>query len=148
MILPIIKYPNERLNVRCKSIKKVTEALRDFGKNLLDTLKYENALGLAAPQVGELIKVIAIRINSKNILMYNPVIMQYSPIRRKYREECLSFEKKEGYSLKRSIKVKVKYLDINNKIKMIELKDMEAVCVQHEIDHLLGITMNINGIKL
>ena len=148
MILSIIKHPDELLTKRCEPIKRINKDLVQLGKDLLETLKDSGGLGLAASQVGQLHKIIVITVKDKPLLMYNPTIVSQSTTRRGSKEGCLSFEKGLEYTVKRPTNVKVKYQDINSRQKYIYLEDLDARVFFHEYDHLLGITMDINGEKV
>lgn len=148
MILEIIKQPNDLLNQRCETVKRITKELIELGKDLIETMEHNSGLGLAAPQCGHLLRILAMKQGKKSIVMYNPVIVSQSMTRRGMKEECLSFEKGEQYLVKRPIDVKVKYTDASNKQKFLYLDGLEATVVLHEVDHLNGITMSTNGSKV
>ena len=148
MVLPIIAFPDEILTKRCETVKRITKDLVQLGKDMLETLKAEGGLGLAASQVGVLSRVIVITVNSKPLLMYNPIIASQSTTRRAGKEGCLSFTKGLEYSVKRPTAVKVKYQDINGKLKFISLEDFDARVFYHEYAHLQGLTMDKEGEKV
>jgi|ERR1035437_457588 peptide deformylase len=148
MILSIIKHPSEVLSQRCEPIKRINKDLVQLGKDMLETLKSNSGLGLAANQVGMLHRIIVITVKDKPLLMYNPTIMSQSTTRRAANEKCLSFSVDEEYSVKRPTFVKVKFQDMNSKVKFLHLEDLEARCFFHEHDHLLGVTMDVNGEKI
>lgn len=149
MVLTIIEFPNELLDQRSEPIRKMNNDLRELGKSMLETMMSLNGLGLSAVQVGRLVRVICMKkSDGKNLLMYNPIIAQKSNTRRNNMEQCLSFKNEETYLVPSHISVKVKYLDINNKNKFVELENLDAVIFQHEMNHLNGITMDKVGKKI
>ncbi len=148
MILPIIKHPNELLTQRCEVVKRINKDLVQLGKDLIETMKDQNGLGLAAPQVGQLVRVLAMMHGKKPTVMYNPSIVSQSMTRRGFKESCLSFEAGEEYLVKRPIEVKVKFQDATNKQKFLYLKGLDATVFFHEYDHILGVTMDVNGTKV
>lgn len=148
MILEILKHPHDLLSQRCEIVKRINKDLIQLGKDLLETMINNEGLGLAAPQVGQLIRVLAMKQGKKSLVMYNPVIVSQSLTRRGNKEGCLSFNKGEEYLVKRPVNYKIKYTDINNKQKFVYLDGLDAIVFGHEYDHLLGITMDANGVKI
>lgn len=148
MILSIIKHPSEILSQKCEPIKRINKELVQLGKDMLETLKSNSGLGLAANQVGALHRIIVITVKDKLVLMYNPTIMSQSTTRRAANEKCLSFQKDEEYSVKRPTFVKVKFQDSNSKVKFLHLEGLEARCLMHELAHLNGVTMEMEGEKV
>lgn len=148
MRFTIIKYPDPLLTKHCDPIRKVTKELAEFGKDLIETVMAENGLGLSAPQVGITIRVIVVKIAKKYVVMFNPVVLAKSNTKRAGNERCLSFNEGEEYEVKRPTWVKIKFLDIYNKPRMMKLEGLESICFWHEMDHLSGITMNISGVRI
>lgn len=144
MILPIITITDDKdhfLSKKCEPVKRLNKYLVQFGKDLEETLKAAAGLGLAAPQVGKLIRVIVVKLTSnKYQVMYNPVIISQSPTRRGMKERCLSFPDFEA-EIKRPTWIKVRFLDANGKTKMMNLEGLDAVVTSHECDHLQGKTI-------
>lgn len=146
MLLPITLAPHKDLETRCTSISKVTNILAELGRNMLETCESHSAYGLAANQIGQLVRVLVIKQDKKYILMYNPIILSQSMTRRGNMEACLSFPGKKCL-IKRPINVKVRYLDINNKLKMKYLEGWDAVVLMHELDHLNGLTFETTNAR-
>ena|SRR5271165_2997496 len=138
MILEILQYPHETLNQKSTPVRKITKDLQEFGKDLIETLDVANGLGLAANQVGRTVRVLAMKYKTKTIVLYNPIVVSKSKIRRPSKEGCLSFDYE--CIIKRHVSCKVKYLDINNKQKYIEFEGLDAIVFQHELNHLDGLT--------
>lgn len=137
-IVPILKYPDERLHQQCVEVTEFDSDLIQLGRCLLFTMKSEKGIGLAAPQIGVLKNVIAIWIDEKiPIVLVNPKLIDSSEELLKFNEGCLSvpgyFEDRE-----RPKKIVVKFNDVNGGEHQVEFFDLYAFCIQHEIDHLNG----------
>lgn len=142
-ILSIITYPNPLLKTVCEPVDKVTKEIQKLLDDMAETMYAAPGVGLAAPQVGILKRVIVLDVtwrdeNSKRKLyqLVNPKIVEKEG-HIEWEEGCLSIP---GflYKMKRSKKVKVEALDKNGKPITIDAEDLLAVCLQHEIDHLDG----------
>lgn len=127
------------LRMHCKPVKEITDSVRLLIKDMFDTMYETNGVGLAAPQVGIVRRVVVIDDTNGNVLtLINPVV---EPIGNEWQmstEGCLSLP---GYSgkVKRPKKVRVTFLDEEGNTQVIEAEDMLAVIVSHEVDHLDGI---------
>lgn len=137
-ILPILVWPNDKLHGKCEDVTVFDDDLELLARKLLITMKHNNGIGLAAPQVGVLKNVLAIWIETTTAaVLVNPKITESSSEQFEFNEGCLSvpgyFEKRE-----RPQRIVVKYQDIKGQEHETEFKDLYAFCVQHEIDHLNG----------
>ena len=114
--------------------------------DMLKILESSNARGLAAPQVGLLKRILILKTNMmQNILfMANPNIVKSSSMCLYYKEGCLSLPDIR-VTTNRSRQVTVEYFDENGTVQVKRLGGIDAVCVQHEIDHLNGILMTARG---
>ncbi|MCK5743879.1 MAG: peptide deformylase [Caldisericia bacterium] len=134
----ILKEPDERLRKKSKRISKITPDIRKLAKEMIDIMRNSErpGIGLAAPQIGMLLRIITIGIGEKNIVLINPEIAESSnPV--PFQEGCLSVP--GVYSqITRPKKVFFRYIDIKGK--RIESMDegIFARVLQHEIDHLNG----------
>lgn len=152
MNLEIIKYPNSLLNEYSKPIIRNTNKIKELANNMLETMYANNGIGLAAPQVGILKRLIVVdveylkQIKDKNIeysnmnpyIMINPTISYSSDDLTDYTEGCLSIP--DTYkSISRPRSILVRYQDIDGKAVILEATNLLARCIQHEIDHLNGI---------
>lgn len=139
MNLPIVTDPNPILRKRNKKIKDASDPkVRKLIFDMLDTLEANNGLGLAAPQVGENLRLCVVKFGGKTHILINPEITYRSWRKEILEEGCLSFPG-QWYGIKRSKKVKVKAQDREGKHLEMEAEDMLARAFQHEIDHLDGI---------
>jgi peptide deformylase len=159
-ILPLVIAPDSILKQISKPVVKVDEALKQFMKDMVSTMYYQEGIGLAAVQVGELKRVLVIDIdyeiddhqhhnhdecggihvkNTNPRYFVNPEIIEFSKESSSYSEGCLSFPGARS-EVVRPKKVMVKYLDFNGNEKLEEMDGIIATCIQHELDHLNGIT--------
>ncbi|UNB92360.1 MAG: peptide deformylase [gamma proteobacterium endosymbiont of Trioza apicalis] len=138
-ILKLLIYPDKKLRKIAKPVKKINYVIKQNIKNMFKTMYKKKGIGLAATQININKQIIVIDISknkNKNIVLINPIIINkygdYS-----INEGCLSIPKYYAY-IKRAKKIIVKAININNKIYIFKAKNLLAVCIQHEIDHLLG----------
>lgn len=142
-ILKIIEYGDPVLREPCKEVHKVSKKIKTLAADLLDTMYKANGVGLAAPQVGESLRMFVIDVSDPKgpidpIVFINPKIIKKSGAINSY-EGCLSFP--QAYTnVRRYANVMVKALDINGRPFIKEAKDGEllARAIQHEFDHLDG----------
>ena len=125
------------LNKKCKEVNELTDRTRELIDDMFDTMYEANGVGLAAPQVGILKRIVVIDVTGEDpILLINPVIMESSGEQRGY-EGCLSVPGKNGM-VTRPNYVKIKAY--NEEMKPFELEGTEllarAIC--HELEHLDG----------
>jgi peptide deformylase len=141
-ILPIIIAPDPRLAKPAKAVTKVDDSVRRLMADMLDTMYEAPGIGLAAPQVGQLKRVIVVDCAKSGeppqpYKMANPEILWQSEELLTNNEGCLSLP--EHYAdVTRPAEVKVRYLDEQNEIRELHAKGLLATCIQHEIDHLEG----------
>ncbi len=142
-ILKIIEYGNPILREKSKEVTKISKKIKTLITDMLDTMYHANGVGLAAPQVGENLRIFVIDVSDPSgpinpLVFVNPKIIKKSGAISSY-EGCLSFPK--AYTtVRRYANVMVKALDINGRPFIKEAKDGEllARAIQHEFDHLDG----------
>jgi peptide deformylase len=140
----VLPYGEDSLRVKSKEVFKISKKIQTLVQDLLDTLYAQNGVGLAAPQVGENIRIFVIDTSTGNEplnprVFINPKIVKKSGAINSY-EGCLSFP--EAYTNVRRYKdITVKAIGLNGKPFVLEAKDGELLsrCIQHEFDHLEGI---------
>lgn len=143
-IKKVVKYGEATLRVPSKEVHKVSQKIKNLVQDLMDTMYAQNGVGLAAPQIGENVRVFVIDVSTGNeplnpITFINPKIIKKSGACISH-EGCLSFP--EAYTdVKRYENVMVKALDINGRSFVLEAKEgsLLARAIQHEFDHLDGI---------
>jgi len=148
MILPIKKYPDPVLRKKCQEVKELTEEIKKLGLDMLETMIVNQGVGLAAPQVGELKRIIVVhpilKRTPEEIAARTPQVFINPKIIKKSRETiieeegCLSFP---GLFLKvkRAKEVEIEALNENGEKIHFKVEGLAARVFQHEIDHLDGI---------
>lgn len=130
---------NKILRNHSSEITKFDSEIRKAEKTMRKIMKDNNGRGLAAPQVGLNKNLIVFLFNDKKIMtMCNPAIVSNSKEVKIFEEGCLSLPGVWG-KVARYVDVVVKYQDMKGKQNQIELEDLNARVVQHEIDHLNGV---------
>lgn len=136
-IMKIITYPNEILRKKAQEIDNfsdIQKIIPEFKKTMLE----HDGIGLAAPQIGKSIKMIAIQTKEGPKIFINPKIISKSFKKEIAEEGCLSLPKIFG-KVKRAYKVAVKFQNEKGIHYKITVKGLYARVLQHEIDHLDGI---------
>lgn len=111
--------------------------LTEIRDEMYDTMEQYNGIGLSAPQIGYNSRIIAISTGKIKTFMVNPKIIEAEGTV-EFTEGCLSIPGVYG-EVTRSKRIVVKYLDRYSNNQIVEFEDIEAVVIQHEIDHLNGI---------
>jgi peptide deformylase len=139
-LLPILTYPDPRLHTVAKPVQAVDARVRNLIADMLQTMYDANGIGLAATQVDVHERLIVIDISEERdqpLLLINPEIVWASEETQVGDEGCLSVPGiYDGVERARAIKVRA--LDGDGRSREIEAEGMLAVCVQHEMDHLMG----------
>lgn len=141
MIRKIVLLHNPVLKKKSAPIEKIDDAVRTLAADMFDTMYAANGIGLAAIQVGEPRRMFVAdipEITKEPMVFINPVIRESSKSKMVYEEGCLSIPGVK-YKIGRPKKVVLEFLDLEGKKQEMELQDLFAICVQHEIDHLDGI---------
>ena len=142
-LLPILTAPDPRLKKKSAAVASVDDDTRRLMDDMLETMYEAPGIGLAAPQVGVLKRVIVLDIDREDtktgpLFMANPEIVEASDEDASYEEGCLSVP--DHYSdVVRPARVTVRYLDRDGQKQELACEGLLATCVQHEIDHLDGI---------
>ncbi len=139
----ILIHPDPRLKTVCKPVADITDDIRRLADDMLATMYDAPGIGLAAPQVGVLGRMLVMDCVKgedeapKPIVLINPEITWSSDERSTCNEGCLSIP--EQYAdVERPASVKVRWLGVDGKDHEEQFDDLWATCVQHEIDHLDG----------
>ena len=136
----IVKIGDEPLRKVCRKQEKFDLRLAILLKDMADTMYKAEGVGLAAPQVGILRRVVVVDITEDNSglrEMVNPEIIEASGSQTG-REGCLSVPERQGI-VTRPEKVKVRYQDRHGKAWELETEGFEARAICHEVDHLNGV---------
>lgn len=142
----VLVYPDERLKEFSEEVTELSDEIRTVIKDLVDTMdSTSHSVGIAAPQIGKLHRIVAIdasknkkcEYNHGKLVLINPEVVKWEGLMQ-FREGCMSVPDYTG-NVNRARKVMVQYQDENFRDRVIETENFEAVLLQHEIDHLDGI---------
>lgn len=134
-LLEIKKAGDPVLKKICVPVDKIDKRLRNFLDNMAETMYAKEGIGIAAPQVGESIRVCVVDVDKKHRYdLINPVIT-YREGLVVSNEGCLSCPNLFG-DVERAAKIRVEYTSRFNKKKTLEAEGLLARCIQHELDHL------------
>ena len=140
MILDILKYPNKKLRTVAKEVEAVNGDIKQLVKDMFETMYAAPGIGLAATQVNFHQRIIVIDVSDdcdQPLCLINPEIIEKSG-EIEYEEGCLSVPNYYE-NVKRANEIKVRALNEKGVSFEIEANEMLAVCIQHEMDHLMGI---------
>ncbi len=141
-VRPILIHPDPRLRKVCEPVEVVDDAVRALADDMLETMYDAPGVGLAAPQIGVLRRILVMDCAGKDEppaprVVINPEILWASEETETHEEGCLSLP--EQYAeVTRPARVRVRYLDREGKTVEEEFSGLWSRCVQHEIDHLNG----------
>lgn len=141
-IKDLVLYPDDVLRVQCRPVEEITDDVRALVKDMIDTMYDAPGIGLAAPQIGSDLRICVIDTSAPDDpdnlwVLINPEIIQKEG-KIVWEEGCLSIPG-VFHDVKRAESVTVRATDINGDTYEIEATGLEAVCLQHEIDHLNGV---------
>lgn len=128
---------DEILRKKSKPVKEITPQVITLLDDMAETMKEANGVGLAAPQVGVLKRIIVVNTGGGLIELINPELIEKRGIQ-KEKEGCLSIPGKSGV-VERPEYVKFRYMDREGNEQIIEGTELMAVVLCHETDHLDGI---------
>lgn len=135
-VLEVMKAGNPVLKEKSLPVSKIDKNLRRLLDDMADTMYKYEGVGLAAPQVGQLIRVVVIDIGKGKKELINPVITAREGSLTDT-EGCLSVPEIYG-EVERAEKVTVEYYSRWNKLHTLKADGLLARCIQHEVDHLDG----------
>ena len=139
-LLPILRYPDPRLRKVARPVQAIDARVRALVADMFETLYEANGIGLAATQVDAHERLIVIDVSqerNQRLTLINPELAWASDERVKGDEGCLSVP--DIYDgVERAAAVRVRALDDRGNSREIEASGLLAVCIQHEMDHLMG----------
>ncbi|MAD73430.1 MAG: peptide deformylase [Rheinheimera sp.] len=138
-VLKVLHFPDDRLRTVAKPVASVTPEIKQLVGDMLDTMYDENGIGLAATQVDVHLRVVVIDLSEQRdepLVLINPEIIQRDG-NTSYEEGCLSVPQNYA-SVERAETVTVKALDRNGDPFELAADGLLAICLQHELDHLVG----------
>ena len=142
MILPILTTPSKKLRQKAEEVKKIDQSVKKLALDMWQTLRVNFGIGLSAPQIGELKRIIVVEMENPEIpqttILINPIITKLSKEKENFEESCLSLPGLAG-AVSRSKEVKVEGLNLQGKNIKLSASGLFARVLQHEIDHLDGI---------
>lgn len=140
---PILIHPDPRLKKVCVSVPDLSDDLRILADDMLETMYAAPGIGLAAPQIGILQRLIVLDCvkeedgDPRPLVMFNPEIISSSDETSVYEEGCLSIPEQYAEVTRPKV-VEVEWMDRDGKAQRETFDGLWATCVQHEIDHLNG----------
>ena len=139
----ILIHPDPRLKKVCTPVEDISDELRVLAEDMLETMYDAPGIGLAAPQIGVMDRLIVMDCIKDDtqpprpMAMFNPEVIASSDELNTYEEGCLSIP--EQYAdVTRPAEVQVRWMDLNGAEQTETFDGLWATCVQHEIDHLNG----------
>jgi peptide deformylase len=139
--LELVIYPNEILQQTAEEIKNPLDAeIQNLIPQMFALMQKEKGIGLAAPQISKLIRLVVIDFAGEKLTLINPQIISQSKEQIVFPDACLSLPGKE-LPILRSEKVVINYTDEKGQQNKIKARETLAVIFQHEIDHLNGIVI-------
>ncbi len=139
----ILLHPDPRLKKMCEPVADLSDDLRTLADDMLKTMYDAPGIGLAAPQVGVLQRLIVLDCikdaedTPRPLAMFNPEVVSASDETNVYEEGCLSIPEQFA-DVTRPSEVEVQWMDRNGALQSEVFTGLWATCVQHEIDHLNG----------
>ncbi|MGD8190103.1 peptide deformylase [Brevibacillus ginsengisoli] len=137
-IRTIVKHPDPVLREKAKEVTKFNSNLHKLLDDMADTMYDADGVGLAAPQVGILKRVIVMDCGDGLLEVVNPEIIAFEGEQFDYPEGCLSIPGLRG-NVRRHKWVKLRGQDRDGNVFELEAEDLLSRCAQHEIDHLNGV---------
>ena len=143
MIRPIVLHPDARLKKKSVQVENINDALIKLAEDMMETMYDAPGIGLAAPQIGVLERLIVMDCAKKEdeepdpVIMVNPLITASSEEISVYEEGCLSIPEHFA-EVTRPELIQVEWIDLDGKQHSEEFSGLKSTCIQHEIDHLNG----------
>jgi peptide deformylase len=143
MIRPILIHPDPRLKKICAPVDAISSEIGQLAEDMLATMYDAPGIGLAAPQVGAMARLLVMDCvkdpakSPRPMVLINPTITWSSEDTSVYDEGCLSIPDQYA-EVTRPATVRVEWLGLDGKTNEEEFEGLWATCVQHEIDHLNG----------
>jgi peptide deformylase len=138
--LDILRYPDPKLQTVAKPVQAIDARIRSLVADMLETMYDANGIGLAATQVNVHERVVVMDVSENRdepIVLINPTITWMGDERVKGEEGCLSVPGIYD-GVERATAIRVSAQDADGNTRELEAQGLFAVCVQHELDHLMG----------
>ena len=142
MIRPILTWPDDRLRAQCRPVDDIAK-FRTLAEDMLETMYAAPGRGLAAPQVGIDLRLFVMDAGWKTgtptpCVCFNPQIIAMGTETVASEEGCLSLPGVTG-RVRRAREITLQYQDLDGEVQRVALQGFEALCAQHETDHLNGL---------
>lgn len=141
---PVLQFPDKRLLTRSAEIDTISDEIRRLAADMCEVMYDEPGIGLAAPQVGEPMRLIVLDTDwteegaeRSPLVLVNPELSEHEG-KLVWKEGCLSVPDFEA-EVERAERVLLRALDLDSKQVELRAEGLQAVCLQHEVDHLDGI---------
>lgn len=141
---PVLQFPDKRLRRVSRPIAEITDELRELARDMCDVMYDEPGIGLAAPQVAEDVRLVVVdtewtaeNAERNPLVLVNPELSEHEG-KLVWTEGCLSVPDFEA-EVERAERVLLRALDLDGKELEIHAEGLQAVCFQHEVDHLDGV---------
>ncbi|TNH41613.1 peptide deformylase [Photorhabdus luminescens] len=138
-VLQVLHYPDERLRTIATPVETVDAEIRRIIDDMFETMYAEEGIGLAATQVDIHQRIVVIDVSetrNERLVLINPELLEKSG-ETGIEEGCLSIPEQRAL-VPRAEKVKIKALDYNGQSFELQADGLLAICIQHEMDHLIG----------
>ncbi len=147
-LLPLTMIPDPLLRKVSLPVETIDDGIRQLARDMLETMYEASGAGLAAVQVGRLLRMTTVDVEYRNgerkpIIAINPEIIAASGERSSYDEGCLSVGASYRGSVSRPARVTIAYTDIEGEKCRLDADGILATCFQHEIDHMNGVLFSI-----
>ncbi|WP_036773762.1 peptide deformylase [Photorhabdus australis] len=138
-ILQILHYPDERLRTIATPVEKVDAKIQNIVDDMFETMYAEEGIGLAATQVNIHQRIVVIDVSdtrNERLVLINPELLEKNG-ETGIEEGCLSIPEQRAL-VPRAEKVKIRALDYDGQSFELQADGLLAICIQHEMDHLIG----------
>ena len=137
--------PDPVLKQKCELVESISSWHRNLAEAMVRTAQEKGGIGIAAPQLGELVRIICIRWGEEWITLVNPTILRMSPQVFGSLEKCLSLPEGAVYRIQRPKITRVMGSDLEGDMGAIKGRDILSAALCHEIDHLSGVLIDEKG---
>jgi len=141
---PVLQFPDKRLRVVSRPIETITDELRQLAQDMCEVMYDEPGIGLAAPQLGETVRLVVVDTEwtvegaARNpLILVNPELSEHEG-EVLWKEGCHSVPEFEA-EVERFAKLQLRASDLDGRELTLDAEGLQAVCFQHEIDHLDGV---------
>ena len=143
LLLLLVYAPEQILLTKCPPVHALNADLIDLARSMVATMYHHKGIGLAAPQVDRSVRLIVVDCSEERdapMVAFNPTIL-WRQGHVEFEEGCLSFPGKH-HTIKRAARIGIAFLGVDGEHHQGTAEGIWAVCIQHEIDHLDGMTFD------